>query len=139
MRTNRTRQLLKGNFANPPKSPIELTVAAVEFFFPRFKGRLVFAREALYGIRWIYTPNHHTPSMMQRLTGYHIHLCRSQLKRSLAEFHFISSHLRLARASLQCAMDLRQRLDDHFENAAPKAGRSKHRRLLRCQFKSDKG
>ena len=48
------------NLANPPKSSIELTVAAVEFFFPRFIGRWVFAREALDGIRRVYTPNHHT-------------------------------------------------------------------------------
>ena len=43
------------------RTAFEGTIAAVEFFFPRFKGKLLYCREALKGWAIAYTPRHTVP------------------------------------------------------------------------------
>ena len=49
------------NATQPRKAALETLIAAVEFYFPRFKHHLIHARAALDGRARTYIPKHHVP------------------------------------------------------------------------------
>ena len=67
--------------ALPSKSDFEATVAAVEFMFPRFKGRLSWARQVIVGWSAVHIPRHTVPIGEGQCRLAAVHMCSMRYPR----------------------------------------------------------
>lgn len=69
------------NSAMPSKSEFEATVASVEFMFPRFKGRLAWARMVINGWNTVHIPRHTVPLSEAQAFLVAVHICAASYPR----------------------------------------------------------
>ena len=69
------------NSALPSKSEFETTVSAVEFMFPRFKGRLLWSLMVITGWSAVHIPKHTVPLAEAQAFLVAVHFCAARFPR----------------------------------------------------------